>query len=247
MSQRSTQLDTLQQALGYRFKNIEFLETALTHTSYSKGDGKGSTHNERLEFLGDAVLELCVSEQIFTRFDNLSEGEMTRARARIVCEASLNKIAREHFLLQEYLLLGHGEDVSGGRDKPSIVSDAFEAVLGAVYLDGGIEAARALVLLFADELLGTVGGSLYKKDHKSRLQEYVQKRRLGMLQYRLVGETGPDHCKVFQMQVLLDEEMIGLGEGNSKQEAGQQAAKAALSKLSTLKLQRKTRKKEKQR
>ncbi|MDL2235183.1 ribonuclease III [Christensenellaceae bacterium OttesenSCG-928-L17] len=221
-------LNTLQEQLQYRFRDIKLLETALTHTSYVKGDGKGDRHNERLEFLGDAVLELCVSEQLYLRQKNWSEGAMTRARANVVCEASLDEIARKQFALQNYLRLGHGEEITGGREKPSILADALEAVIGAIYVDGGVEEAFAFIRRFTDTLLANTHVQDSGRDYKTRLQEYAQKRRLGALQYHLIDTKGPDHKKEFFMQITLNNVAIGEGSGFSKQDAGQQAARQAL-------------------
>ncbi len=230
MKNRNQQLETLQGILKYSFRTCSLLNMALTHTSFVKGDGKDASHNERLEYLGDAVLELCVSELLYTRYPDWSEGAMTRARANIVCEQALCEAARQ-FALQEYLLLGHGEEVTGGREKPSILSDALEAVIGAIYLDGGIEAARRFVLRFAEKGVRSAAEKSDKKDDKSTLQEYVQKKRLGALDYELISATGPDHKKEFRMRVTINDSLFGEGVGASKQEAGQRAAKMALKKL----------------
>lgn len=228
-SERKNMLKKLQDAAGYQFLDIQLLDTALTHTSFVKGDGKGRAHNERLEFLGDAVLELIVSDYLFLHHPGWNEGAMTRARAATVRESSLDHIAREHLSLQDYLMLGHGEEHTGGREKPSIISDAFEALIGAIYLDGGFDAARGFVLRFAGDALTAGRESLKETDYKSTLQEYVQKLHLGKLTYVLKDAVGPDHQKEFTMEVLLDGACIGTGSGFSKQEAGQQAAQKALS------------------
>lgn len=231
MEKRQQQLMQLQDWIGYRFKDLALLDMALTHTSFVKGDGKGKAHNERLEYLGDAVLELCVSEQLFLRHPEWSEGAMTRARASIVCETALDESARSHFELQEYLLLGHGEENTGGRDKPSIIADALEALIGAVYIDGGMDEAKSFILRFAGPKLLSVTDNGPGKDHKTSLQEYVQKKHLGSIGYRLVSATGPDHQKEFRIRVSLNDKLVGEGVGNSKQEAGQRAAHAALKSL----------------
>lgn len=228
MSVRHQQLVALQNKIGYTFKDVALLDAALTHTSFVKGDGKGKVHNERLEYLGDAVLELCISEQLFRRYPQWSEGAMTRARASIVCETALDAAARASFSLQDYLLLGHGEENTGGRTKPSILSDALEALIGAIYLDGGLDEARAFILRFAEQALTQAMDGGPGKDHKTSLQEYVQKKHLGSLGYRLVSATGPDHQKEFRIRVSLNDKLVGEGVGSSKQEAGQRAAKAAL-------------------
>lgn len=221
-------LAALELKLNYNFRDMAMLDTAMTHTSYVKGDGRARMHNERLEFLGDAVLELCVSEYLFARYTAFDEGAMTRLRAQTVCEGALFEIAKE-LELGEALLLGRGEDHSGGRDKPSILSDALEALIGALYIDGGMETARGFILSFIDGSVDAAlkGGAL--KDYKTMLQEYVQKRHMGAIAYRLLSASGPDHSKMFTMEVTVAGIPSGIGEGHTKQEAGQQAAKAALS------------------
>ena len=220
-------LTELQSRLGYSFGNPEYLRRALMHSSYVPGVGGD---NERMEFLGDAVLELCVSEELFFRFPNMQEGQLTKSRASIVCESALFEAAKG-VGLGEYLLLGHGEDASGGREKPSILSDAFEAVIAAIYLDGGFIPARVFIRRFVLPLLD-LSEKTFEKDHKTRLQELIHAKTHGkQVTYRLAGETGPDHEKTFTMQALLDGEILGEGSGRSKQSAGQAAAADALSRL----------------
>lgn len=225
--QRRRMLNALEEGLGYRFRDLALLDTALTHTSYVKGDGRASAHNERLEFLGDAVLELCTSEYLYLRFPEYDEGAMTRLRAQAVCEGALYEVAREYGL-GTLLLLGRGEDHSGGREKPSILSDAVEAVIGALYIDGGMEVAKGFIMRFVHKSVEDAMAGRLIKDHKTMLQEYVQKRHMGQIVYELTGSSGPDHNKTFSMQVLVAGEAVGMGEGRTKQEAGQQAARAAL-------------------
>lgn len=225
--QRRRMLNALEERLGYRFRDLALLDTALTHTSYVKGDGRASAHNERLEFLGDAVLELCTSEYLYLRFPEYDEGAMTRLRAQAVCEGALYEVAREYGL-GTLLLLGRGEDHSGGREKPSILSDAVEAVIGALYIDGGMEVAKGFIMRFVHKSVEDAMAGRLIKDHKTMLQEYVQKRHMGQIVYELIGSSGPDHNKTFSMQVLVAGEAVGMGEGRTKQEAGQQAARAAL-------------------
>ena len=220
--QRRKTLNALEERLEYRFHDLALLDTALTHTSYVKGDGRASAHNERLEFLGDAVLELCTSEYLYLRFPDYDEGAMTRLRAQAVCEGALHEVAREYGL-GAMLLLGRGEDHSGGREKPSILSDAVEAVIGALYIDGGMEVAKGFIMRFVHNSVADA-----MADHKTMLQEYVQKRHMGQIVYELTGSSGPDHNKTFTMRVLVAGETAGIGEGRTKQEAGQQAARAAL-------------------
>ena len=221
------QLNELQCRIGYPFANAEYLKRALMHSSYVPGVGGD---NERMEFLGDAVLELCVSEELFFRFPEMQEGKLTKSRASIVCESALCEAAKG-IGLGEYLLLGRGEDASGGREKPSILSDAFEAVIAAIYLDGGFTPARTFIHRFVLPLLD-LSTPVFEKDHKTRLQELIHAQTHGkQVFYRLVGETGPDHNKTFTMQAVLDEQVLGTGTGHSKQSAGQAAAADALSRL----------------
>jgi len=219
------------EALGYTFTDDSLLITALTHSSYVKGDVRHEPHNERLEFLGDAVLELCVSEYLYARHPEMKEGSLTRARARLVCEETLFKVACI-VSLPASLRLGNGEEITGGRTKPSVVSDAFEAVIGDVFLDGGVEAARKVIidcLLTQDESTWCADND---KDSKTRLQEFVQRDHIGNLRYELIAATGPEHDKTFTMRVLLSEKEIGRGRGSTKQRAGQEAARRALEALS---------------
>ena len=216
--QRRKTLNALEERLEYRFHDLALLDTALTHTSYVKGDGRASAHNERLEFLGDAVLELCTSEYLYLRFPDYDEGAMTRLRAQAVCEGALYEVAREYGL-GAMLLLGRGEDHSGGREKPSILSDAVEAVIGALYIDGGMEVAKGFIMRFVHNSVADAMAGRLIKDHKTMLQEYVQKRHMGQIVYELTGSSGPDHNKTFTMRVLVAGETAGIG---------QQAARAAL-------------------
>ena len=220
-------LTELQNRIGYVFSDAAKLRRALTHSSYAPGDGGD---NERMEFLGDAVLELCVSEELFFRFPKMQEGQLTKSRASIVCEAALFDAAKG-IGLGEYLLLGRGEDANGGREKPSILSDAFEAVIAAIYLDGGFTPARDFIHRFVLPLLD-LSAPVFEKDHKTRLQELIHAKTHGkQVSYRLTGESGPDHDKTFTMQAMLDGEVLGEGKGHSKQSAGQAAAEDALKRL----------------
>ena len=220
-------LNALEERLEYQFHDLALLDTALTHTSYVKGDERASAHNERLEFMGDAVLELCTSEYLFTRFPDSDEGAMTRLRAQAVCESALYEVAKDYGF-GRLLLLGRGEDHSGGREKPSILSDAVEAVIGALYIDGGMEVAKRFIMRFVHKSVEDAMAGRLIKDHKTMLQEYVQKHHMGQIAYELIGSSGPDHNKTFSMRVLVAGETAGTGEGRTKQEAGQQAARAAL-------------------
>ncbi|MBQ3551948.1 MAG: ribonuclease III [Clostridia bacterium] len=222
----------LQQNLGYAFKDEELLRIALTHASYVKGDGFASEYNERLEFLGDAVLGMITGEKIYS-IGRLSEGKMTRIRAQVVNEAALADIARS-FMLGDALRMGAGEERSGGREKPSILADAMEAVIGALYLDAGFERAREFVLMCIDEKLNQAILGAAKKDSKTALQEYVQGRHIGTLKYVVIDERGPAHKCEFTIAVMLNDEIICTGVGTSKQNAGQNAAQGALIKLKGL-------------
>ncbi len=213
----------LQDVIGYRFKNPLLLETALTHTSYANEAKHGVQHNERLEFLGDSVLSIVVADYLFTH-KNMPEGELTRMRASLVCEAALFGFARQ-IGLGQYLRLGHGEERCGGRGRPSIVADAFEAVIAALYLDGGIEAARDFILPFVTSVLTD---KLADEDYKTHLQEIIQQNPEERLRYVVTGESGPDHDKHFVVEVHLNSNCIGTGEGHSKKQAEQMAAKEAL-------------------
>ena len=233
MTQQHDTLSALEETLAYTFADRSLLETALTHTSFVKGDGKRQTHNERLEFLGDAVLELCVSEHLYLQQPQLQEGAMTRHRARLVCEHALFHAAVS-LGIPAHLRLGNGEELTGGRNKPSIVSDALEAVLGAVYLDGGLEHARRVILEHVIRQLEEARVDEMDKDFKTRLQEHVQKGHIGTLEYECMDETGPEHQKRFTICVRLSGEKIGEGLGLNNQSAGQEAAKSALRHLGVL-------------
>lgn len=221
-------MDKLEQKLGYHFQNRALLENALTHSSYANENrGRGLQSNERLEFLGDSVLGMVTADYLYRTHPDLPEGDLTRTRAALVCEGSLVEVARE-LDLGSHLLLGKGEDAGGGRERPSIVADAVEALLAAVYLDGGIGSARKVITHFILDAEEEKTGS---RDYKTALQELVQRESGQVLEYRLTGSTGPDHAKVFQVAVDLNGAPIGSGEGRSKKEAEQAAAKAAFAGL----------------
>ncbi|MBQ5329346.1 MAG: ribonuclease III [Oscillospiraceae bacterium] len=222
----SRELSLLEERLGYKFKNIKFLETGVTHSSFSNETKEHVPYNERQEFLGDAVLSIIVSDYIFENYTKLPEGELTKLRASLVCEKSLCGFSNE-LELGSFLRLGHGEELMGGRERPSILADAFEAVLAAVYLDGGIEPATKIVLRFIKKALEHVENAAFK-DYKTLLQEIIQKNPEERLTYVLVGESGPDHDKRFEVDVMLNSNVIGHGIGKSKKTAEQHAAKEAL-------------------
>lgn len=218
----------LEESTGYAFKDKSNLLLALTHSSYANEKKREKlASNERIEFLGDAVLNIVISEYIYGNFTNLSEGDLTKTRASIVCEASLMKCA-DRINLGSYLLLGKGEENTGGRTRTSILSDAFEALIGSIYIDGGLSEARNFIYTHMQEV---IGGSFVGEtfvDYKTSLQEIVQKNGELRLQYEILEEKGPDHNKLFVVQVSLAEKVLGQGEGRSKKEAEQNAAKAAL-------------------
>lgn len=221
-------LHTLEEKLGYQFRDISLLESALYHSSYANEHRKlGIQSNERLEFLGDAVLGFVSAEHLYGKHPQSPEGELTRIRAALVREESLFEVA-SYLELGEYLLLGKGEELGDGRHRPSILADAAESVFAAVYLDGGIQAAHDLIhrVLLDKEQEELVEER--RRDYKTELQELVQRKPDQVLQYELAGESGPDHNKVFTMQVKLNGEAIGEGSGRTKKEAEQMSARAAL-------------------
>ncbi len=211
----------LEQIIGYKFKDIDLLLTALTHTSYANESRTPIEHNERFEFLGDSVLQLVSADYLFHAYKGRDEGDLTRIRASLVSEKALFLFAQE-INLGEYLRLGKGESRGGGRQRPSVVSDAFEALIAAIYLDGGIDPARKFVLHFLNE------GKRASVDYKTKLQEIVQQNPEEQLSYILEQETGPDHAKHFVVAVHLNSNCVARGEGKSKKSAEQQAACEAL-------------------
>jgi ribonuclease III len=217
--------------IGYRFKNKDHLKRSLTHKSFANENRMPSTeHNERYEYLGDAVLELSISHLLMERFPDHPEGELSKLRAAIVNEGQLAEIA-SGLGLGDYLYVGKGEELTGGREKPSLLSDAFEAVLGAVYLDRGFGKAFAVVEYLYSDVLERVGGVGFIRDYKTRLQEVSQSRFRSVPRYRLAKTTGPDHQKKFEIQLFILDELWGVGKGLSKKSAEQEAAKVALGKL----------------
>lgn len=219
-------MKSLEEKLQYSFKNKKLLINALTHSSYANETRDGISSNERLEFLGDSVLSIIVSEYIYKQFSNLPEGELTKLRASLVCEKSLCSFSKE-LNLGEHLRLGKGEEKGGGRDRASILADAFEAVLAAIYLDGGFENARNHVMRFIKAELQHTDDEVFK-DYKTALQEIIQRNPEESVTYILTGESGPDHDKVFEVEVRLNSNTIGRGKGKSKKQAEQFAAKEAL-------------------
>lgn len=212
--------------IHYEFKDRNLLFNALSHSSYAneKKNPKGS--NERLEFLGDSVLSVVVSDYLYKNLTSVAEGDLTKLRASLVCEKSLHVFAKQ-INLGRYIFLGKGEENTGGRERPSILADAFEAVIAAIYLDGGMEAARKHILRFIPEI-PTNGTKMAFGDFKTVLQEIVQKNPEEKVEYVLIGEEGPDHNKRFVVEVMLNSQVIGKGKGRSKKDAEQLAAKEAL-------------------
>ncbi len=217
--------EELEEKIGYRFKNPRLLTEALCHSSYANENRSEISCNERLEFLGDSVLSIVVSSHLFRECAHLPEGDLTRIRASLVCENSLFGWAKS-IGLGDYLLLGHGEEQTGGRTRASVLSDAFEAVIAAIYLDGGMTAAETFILKFLPKKFDRPSGAL--RDYKTALQEVIQQNREERVEYVLAGEEGPDHAKIFRVEVRLNSNVIGSGTGRSKKIAEQMAAKEAL-------------------
>ena len=219
----------LEVAIGYRFRNISLLQNALTHSSYANERWHNSLLcNERLEFLGDSILGMLVAEYLFRSFPDRPEGELTRMRADMVCEKTL-AAAANRIGLGGHLLLGHGEEQGGGRARASILADAMESVIAACFLDGGMDAALKVVQQFI--LVEVPVKKMHNADYKTALQELVQQKKNQVLSYVLVGESGPDHDKHFDVEVKLNGNVVGSGSGSSKKRAEQMAAKAAIEKL----------------
>ncbi|MBR6812588.1 MAG: ribonuclease III [Oscillospiraceae bacterium] len=216
----------LEQRIGYTFKNTQLLDRALTHSSWAnENKARGAKSNERLEFLGDSVLGFIVAEHLFLTNRDMPEGQLTKLRALIVCEQSLARTARE-LGLGAKLKMGRGEEKNGGRDRDSIIADAVEALIAAIYLDGGRQCAEEFVHKFI------ISAPLVNdKDCKTILQEFIQQTKDRAISYELIDQSGPDHNKRFVMQVRIDSEPCGVGEGRTKQSAQQEAARMALQKL----------------
>ena len=222
-------INELETAIGYRFHNIQLLRSALTHSSYANERWHNSLlSNERLEFLGDSVLGMLVADYLYRTFPDRPEGELTRMRADMVCEKALATAANS-ISLGNHLLLGHGEERLGGRSRESILADAMESVIAACYLDGGLEAAHAIVEKFI--LVRVPVTKLQNVDYKTQLQELVQQKKNQVLTYALVGESGPDHDKRFDVEVSLNGKVVGSGFGKSKKHAEQDAAHSAIETL----------------
>ncbi len=219
----------LENAIGYRFENIQLLQNALTHSSYANERWHNSLlSNERLEFLGDSVLGMLVAEYLFRTFPHRPEGELTRMRADMVCEKTL-AAAANRIGLGSHLLLGHGEEQGGGRNRESILADAMESMIAACFLDGGLDAALEVVRRFI--LVEVPVTQMHNADYKTQLQELVQQKKNQVLSYTLAGQSGPDHDKKFEVEVSLNGSVVGRGRGSSKKRAEQDAARAAIAQL----------------
>lgn len=218
-------ISEFEEIIGYKFNDKNLIFTALSHSSFANENKKQRKSNERLEFLGDSVLSIIVSDFIFEHYTFLPEGELTKIRASLVCEKALFKFAKE-IRLGDFIMLGKGEENTGGRTRPSILADAFEAVIAAIYLDGGMEAAQRHVLRFIPKDFDP--RHYHITDYKTILQEIIQRNPEEMVEYVLKDEKGPDHDKEFTVQVMLNSNVIGEGKGKSKKNAEQMAAKQAL-------------------
>jgi ribonuclease-3 len=226
------EFEPLQQAIGYRFRDRGLLEHAMTHTSRANEDVSGGVRdNESMEFLGDAVLGFVVADVLFRDFPEFDEGQKSKMKASLVSTATLAQQA-ERLDLGEHMLLGRGEEKTGGRRKQALLADSYEALIAAIYLDGGVEPARAFIVREFGPLIAEARRTgVSDRDYKSALQELLQSRELPLPEYRLVGSIGPDHRKLFQVEVIVKGERIGDATGRSKKEAEQEAARAALEKL----------------
>ena len=224
----SSNIELFEQKINYEFKNKEYILEALTHSSYSN-ENKNYPFNERLEFLGDSVLSIVISDYLFKKESKLPEGELTKIRANIVCEESLSEVSK-NIHLGKYMLLGKGEEATGGRERISILADALEAVIAAIYLDGGIKCAREFILTNMEKIINdSIKGKIFR-DYKTCLQEVLQSNGENNIWYKLIEEKGPDHNKRFVMEVGINDTVLGVGEGKSKKDAEQVAAKCALDK-----------------
>lgn len=214
-----------EKTIGHTFKNKGFLEEALTHSSYANERNRGLVCNERLEFLGDAVLSIVSAEFLFKKFSDMPEGQLSKLRSSLVCTASLSGFARQ-IGLGDYLKLGKGEAMTGGAERASNLENAFEALVAAVYLDSGLETAREFIIKFLEAELEN--HKINFRDYKTVLQEIIQENPDSKLSYHIVGESGPDHDKEFEAEICLDSNVIGRGKGKTKKQAEQEAAKEAL-------------------
>lgn len=224
-------LEALEKQVGFKFKDLSFLSQALTHSSYVyESNKKAEASNERLEFLGDVILSLIVSEYIYNQYPEYTEGSLAKMRATVVARVVLAKRGKL-IDLGKYLLLGKGEEATGGRERESILADTFEALIGAMYLDQGLTKVRKFVLGQLKEEIGLVEKNRHVRDSKTLLQEFTQNEFKALPKYEIIKMRGPDHKQVFEMKVLIKRDVYGIGEGKSKKEAEQNAAREALKNL----------------
>ena len=221
-------MEKLQENIGYKFKDQELLKKALTHTSYAYEHNVES--NEKLEFLGDSILEFISSIYLYKNYPKLKEGEMTKVRATVVCEKSLYKVAKKHNF-SDFLYLGKSERLSGGENRPAILADSVEAVIAAIYLDGGLEEARRFIEENLKEEIEIASKHVGQKDYKTVLQEKLQEHGEVKIVYTIINEKGPDHDKIFEAEVECNGKQLAVGTGKSKKQAEMQAAKKALESL----------------
>ena len=215
--------------MGIKFNNPELIKTALTHSSYAK-QFRGAEYNERLEFLGDSVLQLVITEHLFKKYKDKKEGELTKLRSLIVCENSLYEVSKK-LKLPIFIRMSKGEEITGGRERVSILADSVEAVIAAIYLDQGIEVAQSFILKEFEEIINQAINNRIILDFKTEIQEYLQKGGDVNISYELINQEGPPHRRKFFVQLLVSNEVRGIGEGYSKKEAEQNAAKEALAKM----------------
>lgn len=225
---RVQKIHELEEKIGYTFKKKYLINRALTHSSYANEMGLSYVeHNERLEFLGDSVLSLVISEYIFKKYKDKPEGKLTKIRANIVCESSLYRRAKD-ISLGDYLLIGKGEELTGGRERMSILADAYEALIASIYIDGGLDKAKEFIIRELSRSFEDVVKGLSSKDYKTKLQEQIQKVHDSTIKYEIEDEQGPDHDRTFYASVAVNGKVIGRGQGKSKKEAEQEAAHKAL-------------------
>lgn len=227
-------LEQLENKIKYNFKKKLLLKRALTHSSWANESKNIGENNERLEFLGDSVLSIIISEYLYKKCKDLEEGDLSKYRSEIVCEPSLARCARE-LELGKYLYMGKGEEMTGGRDRESILADAMEALIAAIYLDSDLYITSDFVLELLNKIIEEVLNGLIYRDYKTRLQEVTQKMGIGKVNYEIVDEYGPDHNKIFVMTAQVGKNVLGKGSGKSKKQAEQYAAMEALSKLGIIK------------
>lgn len=224
---RIRELQVFQDSIGYEFNNLDLLNIAFTHSSYTNENASAKVHNERLEFLGDSVVNLVITDLLFNNFQGLPEGDLTRIRASLICEDSFARVS-EKLKIPNFILLGKGEEKNGGRHRKSLIADAFEAFCGSLYLDSSYKTAKDLILSHLAPMLLDYVGSNNPVDFKTLLQEEIQKNSTEKIKYSLLKSEGPDHEKIFYFKVLLGSKVLGFGQGKSKKETEHGAAQDAL-------------------